>query len=240
MPDYPQLVQDEDLLPRQGSVSSWGSGRPIGGLVGPAQALAALQMGAGGGEMWERESPETSPASVIDWAFPGALGLPAGGRETTNIPLKRTAQDAALARARHVRSSDATHVKSLLDENLNVPFVRRMLSPADYPVRQNPDGTISTHLMANAEVDGRHIAYPTLRQRGDLLVEDHDPRTALAEKDFIEFATPEGAARFAQGAWKDALQMPENVEPEYGTASPGVSMSPDVALGALEGIFMPR
>lgn len=94
-------------------------------------------------------------------------------------------------------------VEQVLLANKHVPFVQRILDPKA-PFRKNPDGTVSTHLMADAEVDGRHIAYPTLRRIEGRWVEDPNPTSAMMAGDFIEFSTAAGASEFARGSWKTA------------------------------------
>jgi hypothetical protein len=81
--------------------------------------------------------------------------------------------------------------------------------------RQNRDGkTVSTHLMAYAEVDGKFVAYPTLfpdrpesiSTRFDMWTE-LDGNEALDEAyrrdEVFVFDTEEEAKMFAEGAWKD-------------------------------------
>ncbi len=94
---------------------------------------------------------------------------------------------------------------NVLKENASVPFVKRILEPEKYPVKKNPDGSISTHLMGSAQIDGRHFAFPTLRLQGDDLVEDKSPMTAYRTGNVVFFDTAEEADEFARGSWKSMV-----------------------------------
>jgi len=96
-------------------------------------------------------------------------------------------------------------IRALLEKNNRVPFVERMLMD-NPPVRQNPDGTVSTHLMSSAGVGGREIAFPTLRWVGGEWVENTDPSGAFKAGDFLEFPTWQEADEFARGSWKRVVK----------------------------------
>jgi hypothetical protein len=70
-------------------------------------------------------------------------------------------------------------------------------------VRKNPDGTVSTHIMANAD----NYAFPTLFQNSDnsWLEMDFDKAFDEANKrgELYKFSSPEEAAKFAEGSWKE-------------------------------------
>ena len=107
------------------------------------------------------------------------------------------------------RSDELREATATVDSNKDVPFVRRILNPAQYPSVQNPDGTVSSHRLATAEIDGKTIVYPTLRYTEDKLIEDHDPGTALTSGNYIAFEDPAAAQRFAEGSWK---RIPRNTD----------------------------
>jgi len=85
-------------------------------------------------------------------------------------------------------------------------FVQRYLSPNKYPSISNSDGTISTHKMADAEFDGRYIAYPLIIQKpdGSLVELSHEDafRHAIETGEFMEFDTQEEASAYARGGYK--------------------------------------
>lgn len=90
-------------------------------------------------------------------------------------------------------------------------------------VRENEDGTVSTHKMAYAEQDGRYVAYPTLFQNKDNSwqeLSDDDNWAALNEatkrKELFYFDKEEDAKRFAEGSWKtDNIKEYDVTSPEY-------------------------
>lgn len=53
-------------------------------------------------------------------------------------------------------------LRKKLDEGAKLNFVARLQDPMSWPQVDNKDGTYSTHKMASASVDGKHIAYPTI------------------------------------------------------------------------------
>lgn len=110
---------------------------------------------------------------------------------------------------------DIDRIAKILAKNENKNFVKRIMNPKVYPVLRNANGTVSTHSMATAEVDGKHIAYPTVIQdtktgrlkrmrgyeeKGEMYKEsagnnavDH----ALQTGEYIEFDKPDDANWFA-------------------------------------------
>jgi hypothetical protein len=92
-------------------------------------------------------------------------------------------------------------VSSILEANKKKDFVQRILEPNKYPVKKNEDGTISTHLMAYGEVDGKTIAYPTLfydKENKSLYRPDKPILEALKTKNFITFKNAQEAEWFTQ------------------------------------------
>lgn len=94
--------------------------------------------------------------------------------------------------------------------------------------RQNGDGSISTHLMAYAEEDGRWVAFPTLFPTNPDIqsswpdrwteFEDDEWENALAlakeRGEVYYFDDEEQAANFAEGAWKH-VDSPEILGQEF-------------------------
>ena len=88
-------------------------------------------------------------------------------------------------------------------------FELRYLFPSKYKTIKNKDKTISTHKMADAEVDGKFIAYPTiiqmegnedlidLGQTGSLALD-----YALKTGEFKEFNTEKEAREYASNGYK--------------------------------------
>ena len=80
-----------------------------------------------------------------------------------------------------------------------------------YPVLDNGDGTHSTHLMADTEVDGKYISYPTIihNQKNNTLQQlgmDQAIHHALNTGEYVEFKTPEEASWFSENykkVWGD-------------------------------------
>lgn len=84
----------------------------------------------------------------------------------------------------------------------------------------NADGTVSTHKMASGEIDGRFIAYPTVVENGQGLVElpaGDAVNYAVENKEYLEFDTAEQAEKYAQGSWKQG----DNQGARYPVASGG-------------------
>ena len=88
-------------------------------------------------------------------------------------------------------------------------FELRYLFPSKYTTLKNKDKTVSTHKMANSEVDGRYIAYPTIVQlegQDDLLDLGQTGNLALdyawKTGEFKEFDTEEEAAEYANNGYK--------------------------------------
>lgn len=106
---------------------------------------------------------------------------------------------------------DTKQLINLLEANSNKNFVRRILTSGISPVLVNGDGTISTHSMASAEIDGKNIVFPTVIQapNGGLLRLSMDAALehAIKSKEFIGFKTAEEANSFASGQYKEATMF---------------------------------
>jgi hypothetical protein len=75
-------------------------------------------------------------------------------------PLRDTSQardvrEEALAKLSPV---DTESIRETLRANRGKNFVQRITNVSDWPVMKNPDGSYSTHRMANSD----NYAYPTL------------------------------------------------------------------------------
>jgi hypothetical protein len=85
-------------------------------------------------------------------------------------------------------------------------FVDRYMRPSQYPTLPNSDGSVSTHRMTSAEVDGKYIAYPTIVQipTGELqeLGDDEAFEYAMKHREYMEFPTDNQAREFAEGGYK--------------------------------------
>ena len=85
-------------------------------------------------------------------------------------------------------------------------FIDRVNNPENYPFISNDDGSISTHRMSDAEVDGKFIAFPTIHMspKGELV--ELEGRAALDKAldmgNFVEFPTAEEASEYAADGYK--------------------------------------
>lgn len=80
-------------------------------------------------------------------------------------------------------------------------------------VRDNKDGTVSSHLMGWGEIDGKYIAYPTLFQNEDgTWVQAKDSKEAVSmaieRGELFEFDDEKSASEFAAGNWKPKEEAP--------------------------------
>jgi len=84
-------------------------------------------------------------------------------------------------------------------------------------VRQNEDGTVSSHLMASSEWNGKFIAYPTLFQKEDgTWYEPENAWDEAKEKDEVySFDTNEEAEAFAKGSWKPEESTENTLDEPY-------------------------
>lgn len=87
-------------------------------------------------------------------------------------------------------------------------FVTRYENPYIFPVINNSDGTVSTHKMASAEVDGVNIAYPTIVQAADGRLYDLNNvpgspiNYAMNNNEYLKFSSKKEAEGFASGGYK--------------------------------------
>jgi len=80
-------------------------------------------------------------------------------------------------------------------------------------VKTNPDGSVSTHLMASYG----NVVVPTLFQdKNGKWIEPSDPfREALKRNEDFAFKTPQEANAFAKGSWKNQYKNYDLNSPEY-------------------------
>jgi hypothetical protein len=93
-------------------------------------------------------------------------------------------------------------IKTTLEDNKEKGFIQRILFPEKFPVLNNPDGTVSSHSMAWAEVDGKYVVFPTVLYNGEAGLKRYTPDKALPlvlkSGNYIEFDTPEKADYFSK------------------------------------------
>jgi len=98
-------------------------------------------------------------------------------------------------------------MKPYMDKNLN--FLQRLQNPDAYPKIENPDGSYSTHLMANSD----NFVYPTiiqdpktkkLKKLGDKEAYDYAMKTG----EYIKTPTPEDAEWLANNNYKRPFGIP--------------------------------
>ena len=98
-------------------------------------------------------------------------------------------------------------------EGQNLNFVQRYLFPSQYPDIDNKDGSRSSHRMADAETDGKYVAYPTIIQdkKGKLkqLEDDEAFEYAMQTGEFLEFPSQEAASEYAANGYKKAWGLGE-------------------------------
>ena len=92
----------------------------------------------------------------------------------------------------------------ILANNSNKNFVQRIINMPNYPVLEGEEeGVVHTHLMADAEADGRYFAYPTVFMELDGRLNKIDNpdkafRHAIDTGEYIEFPTQTSASWFAE------------------------------------------
>lgn len=102
------------------------------------------------------------------------------------------------------KNSEINSILSILDANKQKNFIQRILRPEMNPVfhaEGTPEGSHSTHLMSNAEVDGKNISYPNIIQLNDGSLKQLSGRDAVAHAmesgEYVQFPTPEEAEAFS-------------------------------------------
>ena len=71
-------------------------------------------------------------------------------------------------------------------------------------VRKNPDGTVSTHLMATYTGEGgKHYVAPTIAPDKKGVYKPQSFSQALAKGEVFSFKSKKKADKFAKGSWKN-------------------------------------
>ena len=96
-------------------------------------------------------------------------------------------------------------------------FMDRVNNPDRYPVINNEDGSISTHMMANGSVDGKAVAYPTIQMMPDGTLKQFQPREALdralENKNVKWFDSDDEALNWASKGYKVGTPLDPNRAP---------------------------
>ena len=99
-------------------------------------------------------------------------------------------------------SDDVARVQAILEANKSKDFVKRILDPDNSPSMDLGKGFTGTHLMATAESDGVHYAYPTIQRDADGNLTKLEPneafQQAMANDEAIAFDTAEEALWFSK------------------------------------------
>ena len=98
---------------------------------------------------------------------------------------------------------DVNEMLWITHKNRGKNFIRRVLAPGVHPVLPNENGSVSTHSMSYAEVDGRYIVYPTVIQpNGERelrrLEDDEAFDYAMRTGEYINFQDEAKAADYAK------------------------------------------
>lgn len=103
-------------------------------------------------------------------------------------------------------------------------YIDRANNPQNYPVINNPNGSISTHRMA-AEVDenGNWYTFPTVQMIDGNLVEFNDSRKAMEQAfktgNILKAPNKEAALRYANGGYKQGTTLNNYKPKRNGTGS---------------------
>ena len=96
---------------------------------------------------------------------------------------------------------ELSQISKVIYDNADKSFVERIIFPKKFPVLDNGDGSFSTHSMGSAEVDGMHIAFPTVLMNGEGNLQRFDANEAIGHalrtKNFIEFDNEADANDFS-------------------------------------------
>lgn len=115
-------------------------------------------------------------------------------------------------------------------------FIDRSLNPQNYPVINNPDGSISSHRMA-AEVDenGNWYVFPTIQMQPDGTLRQYDDareamKAAFMTGNILSAPNMESALQYAEGGYKVGTPMEQ---PRSAPAQEPVQPAPESALRQL-------
>lgn len=108
--------------------------------------------------------------------------------------------------------------KPFIPADTQLNFEKRVLTPSQYPVLPQEDGSIATHKMAWSDLDDGFMAYPTVVQGKDGKLAELDGRQAyeyaLANKEFRKFPTAQEAEDYARGGYKKQWGAGEKRDPQ--------------------------
>lgn len=99
-------------------------------------------------------------------------------------------------------------VMAILAKNMQMNFVKRILTPDLYPRLDLGDGNYATHKMMWGEVNGRPVVFPSVIHQDNALKQltpDEAFRHAINSKEYIEFNNPGEADWFSKNykrVWK--------------------------------------
>ena len=96
---------------------------------------------------------------------------------------------------------DKIRLLEIILRNKGKDFINRIVNANDFPTLENRDGTISTHSMTYAEVDGRFYVYPTVvYQDGKLMRLGPDTafNHALTSGEYVTFDDEREAMDFSK------------------------------------------
>jgi len=108
-----------------------------------------------------------------------------------------------------IAQTELDSIVEILSKNQDKNFIQRILKPDNFPTIPLSKGKVGTHLMADSEIDGMYIAYPTIVFiDGKLkhLSNDEAIDYAINSGEFVEFPTDTAAAWFAKNYkkyWND-------------------------------------
>ena len=116
--------------------------------------------------------------------------------------IERDAQGYPIIR---IGGRKVAEAQAILDANVDKDFVQRVNEIAGgsktFPRIDNPDGSISTHLMSWGEGDGNYYVYPNIHRDDEGNLKDYGKdafRQAMKTGEFIQFDTAEEADWFSQ------------------------------------------
>ena len=120
----------------------------------------------------------------------------------------------------------ASALRQVLDDPIGQPqripiyrnepeFIDRINNPQNYPVIQNPDGSVSTHRMAaESDAQGNFYVFPTIQMEDGRLVEYEDNRQAMdaafRSGNILQAPNMLSALRYAEGGYKQGTPLAED------------------------------
>ena len=120
----------------------------------------------------------------------------------------------------------ASALRQVLDDPIGQPqripiyrnepeFIDRINNPQNYPVIQNPDGSVSTHRMAaESDSQGNFYVFPTIQMEDGRLVEYEDNRQAMdaafRSGNILRAPNMLSALRYAEGGYKQGTPLAED------------------------------